>query len=194
MEKSDKKVLVLGIGGGAIRTINYIVSNKSKNIDADFLCIDTDKEDLKNAKAKKLQIGKDITKGLNSDGDPLKGVYAIYENEEDIIRILNKYEIVFVINCLGGGTGSGAAVAVVKLIKDLRLRAFCIATKPFEYQIKAPNIPTNAIIDKLKYYCDVLSTVDIETQLKLIVFELMNKKILERFVDIYEKEILKIRK
>ena len=143
------------------------------------------------AKAKRMQIGKKLTKGLNSSGNPLMGVYAIYENEEAIVQILNKYEIVFVINCLGGGTGSGAAVAIVKLIKDLRLKAFCVATKPFEYEIKKVNIPTNEIIKKLKYYCDILSTVDIETQLNLIVFELMNKKILERFIDIYDKEILK---
>ncbi len=187
--KRNNKILILSVGSGAQNALNYIYEHKPDEIKADFISIDSDKENLKNSDTKTMLIGRNLTKGMGSYGDPDTGVHAFYENEEMLIKKLKKYPVVFEISCLGGGTGSGASIALVKLLKDLRAKVYCLTTIPFEYEKKEHKLPISEIIDKLKYFSDVLSTIDNETQLMLAQYEIINKKLLERFLDIYQKEI-----
>lgn len=188
--KTNNKILVLSVGSGALAALNYIYSNKPEEIKADFISIDTDKEILKNSNVKTMLIGRKLTKGIGAKGNPDIGVYSFYENEEAIIKKVNKYNTVFVISCLGGGTGSGASIALIKLLKDLRLKVFCLTTIPFEFERKKHKLPIDEITDKLKYYSDILSTIDNEVQLMLAQYDIINQKLLERFLDIYRKEII----
>lgn len=131
--RSDVKIKVVGVGGSGANTISRIAKCKIKRVE--LVAINTDNQDLKKVRAHyKVQIGKNLTKGLGTGMNPEVGKKAAEEQKEEISKILKGSDIVFVTCGLGGGTGSGAAPIIAEISKNLGALTIGIVTKPFSFE------------------------------------------------------------
>ncbi|MBN2105676.1 cell division protein FtsZ [bacterium] len=127
------KIKVIGIGGAGGNAINRMVSDQMTGVD--FIAINTDLQALDQNKAScRIQIGKNLTRGLGAGGNPEIGRKAIEENKDSVIDALAETDMVFITCGMGGGTGTGAASVVGEIAKDLGALTVGIVTRPFEFE------------------------------------------------------------
>ena len=160
------KILVIGVGGGGGNALNRMIDEGMSSVQ--FIAINTDAQDLENNNSQtKLQIGKELTKGLGAGANAEVGKAAVEENKEVIIQDIKSADMVFITAGMGGGTGTGAAPAVAKIAKDLGALTVGIVTKPFAFE--GPIRKKRAIegIKELKKNCDTLLVIPNETLLEL---------------------------
>ena len=160
------KILVIGVGGGGGNALNRMIDEGMTSVQ--FIAINTDAQDLENNNSQtKLQIGKELTKGLGAGANSEVGRAAVEENKEIIIQDIKIAVMVFITAGMGGGTGTGAAPAVAKIAKELGALTVGIVTKPFAFE--GPIRKKRAIegIKELKKNCDTLLVIPNETLLEL---------------------------
>ena len=160
------KILVIGVGGGGGNALNRMIEDGMNAVQ--FIAINTDAQDLDNNNSqKKLQIGKELTRGLGAGADSTVGTAAVEENKDIIIEEIKEADMVFITAGMGGGTGTGAAPAVAKIAKDLGALTIGIVTKPFAFE--GPIRKKRAIegIKEMKRNCDTLLVIPNETLLEL---------------------------
>ena len=118
LSEQKAKIIVVGVGGGGGNALNRMIEDKMHAVE--FIAINTDAQDLENNNSQtKIQIGKELTKGLGAGANSDIGKKAVSENKEIIIKELNNADMVFITAGMGGGTGTGAAPAIAKISKDL---------------------------------------------------------------------------
>jgi cell division protein FtsZ len=135
----------------------------------EFVCVNTDKQHLKNCKAPLcIQIGEKLTKGLGAGAQPEIGQKAAEESREQLAEVIKGADMVFVTCGMGGGTGTGAAPVVAQIAKDMGILTVGIVTKPFKFEAKQRM--TNAIsgIDRLKEYVDTLIVIPNDKLLEIV--------------------------
>src|SRR4030042_1808358 len=131
--KTAVKIKVVGVGGSGTNTISRMAKCKIKG--AELVAINTDVQDFKKVHANyKIQIGKNLTKGLGTGMNPEIGKKAAEEQKEEIAKILKGSDIIFITCGLGGGTGSGAAPVVAEIAKKMGALTIGIVTKPFSFE------------------------------------------------------------
>ena len=127
------RIKVLGVGGAGGNAINRMITSGMDGVE--FIAINTDAQDLgSNPAETKLQIGKDLTKGLGAGAKPDIGRKAIMHDKDALKSLVAGSDLVFVTAGMGGGTGTGAAPVVAKVCKDLGILTVCIVTLPFEFE------------------------------------------------------------
>ena len=164
---STAKILVIGVGGAGNNAVNRMIEENI--IGVDFVCVNTDKQHLKNCKAPLcIQIGEKLTKGLGAGAQPEIGQKAAEESKEQLSEIIKGADMVFVTCGMGGGTGTGAAPVVAQIAKDMGILTVGIVTKPFKFEAKTRM--TNAIngIDRLKEYVDTLIVIPNDKLLEIV--------------------------
>ncbi len=113
------KIRVVGVGGGGGNAINSMIDKRLQGVD--FFAINTDNQALERNKApNKIQIGKNLTRGLGAGADPSIGQRAVEEDRDEIARALAGTDMVFVTAGMGGGTGTGGAPIVANVAKKHR--------------------------------------------------------------------------
>lgn len=128
------KIKVIGVGGGGGNTVASMIANQQIQ-GVDFLVVNTDAQALKiSPSSTTLQIGKDLTGGLGSGGNPEVGQKAAEESLEDIRSHIEGCDMVFVTAGMGGGTGTGGAPVVAKMSKNLGILTVAVVTKPFSFE------------------------------------------------------------
>ncbi|MDD3173685.1 MAG: cell division protein FtsZ [Herbinix sp.] len=161
------KILVIGVGGAGNNAVNRMIEENIKGVD--FVCVNTDKQHLKNCKAPQcIQIGEKLTKGLGAGAQPEVGQKAAEESREQLTEIIKGSDMVFVTCGMGGGTGTGAAPVVAQIAKDLGILTVGIVTKPFKFEAKTRM--TNAVsgIDRLKENVDTLIVIPNDKLLEIV--------------------------
>jgi cell division protein FtsZ len=137
------KIKVVGVGGAGGNAINGMIEAGLSGVE--FIAVNTDAQDLeKNKSSNRLQIGKNLTKGLGAGANPEIGLKAIEEDKELVIEALNGADMVFVTCGMGGGTGTGAAPIIAEIAKDIGALTVVITTMPFTFE--GPVRQRNAII------------------------------------------------
>jgi len=127
------KIKVIGVGGGGNNMINYMAEKDIK--DVELIAANTDMQALKTSKAhKKIQLGKNITKGLGAGMKPEIGAQAAEESYEEIKEVLKGADLVFISSGMGGGTGTGAAPVIAKAAKEIGALTIGVVTKPFMFE------------------------------------------------------------
>ena len=127
------KIKVVGVGGAGGNAINGMIEAGLSGVE--FIAVNTDAQDLeKNKSSNRLQIGKNITKGLGAGANPEIGLKAIEEDKELVIEALNGADMVFVTCGMGGGTGTGAAPIIAEIAKDMGALTVVITTMPFTFE------------------------------------------------------------
>ena len=161
------KILVIGVGGAGNNAVNRMIEENILGVE--FVCVNTDKQHLKNCKAPLcIQIGEKLTKGLGAGAQPEIGQKAAEESKEQLTEIIKGSDMVFVTCGMGGGTGTGAAPVVAQIAKDLGILTVGIVTKPFKFEAKTRM--TNAIsgIDRLKEHVDTLIVIPNDKLLEIV--------------------------
>lgn len=161
------KILVIGVGGAGNNAVNRMIEENILGVE--FVCVNTDKQHLKNCKANLcIQIGEKLTKGLGAGAQPEIGQKAAEESKEQLSEIIKGADMVFVTCGMGGGTGTGAAPVVAQIAKDMGILTVGIVTKPFKFEAKTRM--TNAIsgIDRLKENVDTLIVIPNDKLLEIV--------------------------
>lgn len=161
------RIKVLGVGGAGGAAINRMVDAGVKGVE--FVAINTDAQALHHSKADvKLHIGGDMTKGLGAGADPGVGETAAESSMEDIKKMAEGADMVFVTIGAGGGTGSGAGYVVAKAAKEAGALVVGFATKPFAFEGEKRRRNSEYAIEKLKDNVDTLITIPNDRLLQTI--------------------------
>ncbi|WP_415274631.1 cell division protein FtsZ [Aquiluna sp. Uisw_065] len=171
-------IKVVGVGGGGVNALNRMVQSGLRGVE--FVAINTDAQALLMSDADvKLDIGRDITRGLGAGADPEVGRRAAEEHESEIEAALKGADMVFVTAGEGGGTGTGGAPVVARIAKRLGALTVGVVTRPFNFEGKRRAVQADEGISALREEVDTLIVVPNQRLL-----EMTNKKIsaLEAFM------------
>ena len=151
-------IKVVGVGGGGNNAVNRMVASGITG--AYFVAVNTDMKDLMMSNADEvIQIGKNLTKGLGAGSNPDVGRAAAEESIEDIRKMLQGTNLVFITTGFGGGTGSGAAPVIARVAKEMGILTIGVVTKPFKFE--GPRRAQNAeqSMMEMKKYVDSLVVI-----------------------------------
>ncbi len=171
-------IKVVGVGGGGVNALNRMIQSGLRGVE--FVAVNTDAQALLMSDADvKLDIGRDITRGLGAGADPEVGRRAAEEHESEIESALKGADMVFVTAGEGGGTGTGAAPVVARIAKRLGALTVGVVTRPFNFEGKRRAVQAEEGIKILREEVDTLIVVPNQRLL-----EMSNKKIsaLEAFI------------
>jgi len=168
--KSDNpaKIKVVGVGGGGQNAVNTMVT-MGDTYGVEFIAMNTDLQALSSCLAPiKLQLGPDRTHGLGSGADPQVGAEAAVESTEDIRKLLDGADMIFVTAGLGGGTGTGAGPMVSRIARELGILTVGVVTKPFVFEGKRRMSQAETGISELKSTVDALIVIPNEKLLEVV--------------------------
>ena len=166
LKEQKAKIIVVGVGGGGGNALNRMIEDGMTAVD--FIAVNTDAQDLENNNSQiKLQIGKELTKGLGAGANAEIGRHAVEENKEVITNAIQNSDMVFITAGMGGGTGTGAAPAIAKIAKELGALTVGIVTKPFAFEGPKRYKRALAGIEEMKKNCDTLLAIPNETLLEI---------------------------
>ncbi len=155
---SGVKIEVIGVGGGGNNAVNRMINSNIKGVE--FVAINTDAQVLKKSDATtKLAIGQKLTNGFGAGANPQIGARAAEESIDEIKKILEDADMVFVTAGMGGGTGTGAAPVVARLAREAGALTVGIVTKPFSFEGKRRMSQADAGIKDLSQYVDSLVVI-----------------------------------
>lgn len=127
------RIKVIGVGGSGKNAVNHMIASKVDGVE--FICMNTDTQDLHHSKApKKIHIGRNLTKGQGAGMNPDLGREAAEETKAEIQEAIKGADMVFIACGMGGGTGSGAAPIVARIAREEGALTVGVVTKPFSFE------------------------------------------------------------
>ena len=161
------QIKVIGAGGGGNNAVNRMVEAQLQGVE--FIAVNTDKQALHTSKAEhKIQIGEKLTIGLGAGANPEVGKKAAEESKDEIIKVLEGADMVFVTAGMGGGTGTGAAPVIAQLAKEMGILTVGVVTKPFVFEGKVRMKNAENGIAELKSKVDTLITIPNDRLLQIV--------------------------
>ncbi|MGQ0813336.1 MAG: cell division protein FtsZ [Gemmatimonadota bacterium] len=163
----NARMKVVGVGGGGGNAVNRMIDEDLDGVE--FISVNTDAQALKTAKAQtKIQIGSLLTRGLGAGARPEIGRQAIEESREDMMRILEGADLVFITAGMGGGTGTGAAPVIAEMAREMGALTIGIVTKPFLFEGKKRMRQAEMGLAELKRAADTVIVVPNERLLSVV--------------------------
>jgi cell division protein FtsZ len=157
-EREAAKIKVIGLGGGGSNAINRMMAARFTGVE--FIVANTDLQALRASPAPiKVQLGARLTAGLGAGSDPQVGKNAALEDREQIKKVLEGADMVFVTAGLGGGTGTGSAPVVASVAKELGILTVAVVTKPFAFEGRKRAQQADAGLAELRGVVDTLITI-----------------------------------
>ncbi|MDO9578870.1 MAG: cell division protein FtsZ [Candidatus Cloacimonadales bacterium] len=151
-------IKIIGVGGAGGNAINTMIEYDLQGVE--FIVANTNILDLKKSRAKmKLQLGKEVTRGLGAGSNPEIGRKAAEESREDIKRLLKDTDLLFIAAGMGGGTGTGATPIIAQMAKEMGILTIGIVNRPFIREGKKRTVNAEKGIKKLKEQVDTLIVV-----------------------------------
>jgi cell division protein FtsZ len=151
-------IKVVGIGGGGVNAVNRMIEEGLKGVE--FIAINTDAQALLMSDADvKLDVGRELTRGLGAGANPEVGCKAAEDHREEIEEVLKGADMVFVTAGEGGGTGTGGAPVVANVARSLGALTIGVVTRPFGFEGKRRVIQAEAGIEKLRSEVDTLIVI-----------------------------------
>lgn len=149
------RIKVIGVGGAGGNAVNAMVNNDVHGVE--FIVVNTDVQDIENSLAsRRIQIGKNVTRGLGAGSNPEIGRKAIEEDKDEVMSILSETDMVFITAGMGGGTGTGAAPVIATMAKSMGALTVAVVTKPFFYENKKRQQNADGGIEELRNAVDTL--------------------------------------
>jgi cell division protein FtsZ len=156
--KDNAKIKVIGLGGGGSNAINRMMEARFTGVE--FIVANTDVQALRASPAPvKLQLGARLTMGLGAGADPEVGKNAALEDRDQIKKLLEGADMVFVTAGLGGGTGTGSAPIVAATAKEMGILTVAVVTKPFAFEGRRRSQQAEAGLTELRSVVDTLITI-----------------------------------
>ena len=155
-QKANLKVI--GVGGAGGNAVNRMIQAGMKGVD--FMVINTDAQDLENNAAEnKIQIGKNLTRGLGAGAKSEIGRDAIESDKDAVKSIIEGADMVFITAGMGGGTGTGAAPRIAQIAREMGVLTVGIVTLPFNFEGPRRMNRGLAGITELRKVCDTLISI-----------------------------------
>ncbi len=151
-------IKVVGIGGGGVNAVNRMIEEGLKGVE--FIAINTDAQALLMSDADvKLDVGRELTRGLGAGANPEVGSKAAEDHREEIEEVLKGADMVFVTAGEGGGTGTGGAPVVAQVARSLGALTIGVVTRPFGFEGKRRASQADAGIERLRSEVDTLIVI-----------------------------------
>ena len=148
-------VKVVGVGGAGSNILDRVMLDGIEA--ADLVAINTDVQSLTaSVAAHKVQLGRNLTRGLGSGGDPELGYAAAEEATDEIRSVLQGGTVIFLCAGLGGGTGSGAAPLVAQIAKEENALVLAFAAVPFSFEGRRRCAQAEESLTRLRAVCDAV--------------------------------------
>ena len=161
------KIKVVGVGGAGNNAVNRMVDANVSS--AELIGVNTDSQALLSCKAPTtIQIGEKLTKGLGAGAQPEIGEKAAEENLEEIAKVLEGADMVFVTCGMGGGTGTGAAPVIASVAKGQGALTVGVVTRPFTFEGRTRLDNAIAGIERLKDSVDTLIVIPNDKLLEIV--------------------------
>ncbi|HIH01648.1 TPA: cell division protein FtsZ, partial [Thermoplasmata archaeon] len=161
------RIKVIGVGGAGGNAVNTMIAAGLPGVD--FLSANTDAQALRtNLAPLKVQLGKELTRGLGAGANPEMGCQAATESRDEIAALLHGADMVFVTAGMGGGTGTGSAHFAARLSKEMKALTIGVVTLPFkaEGEVRMENALDG--LEKLRRLCDTTIVIPNDKLLELV--------------------------
>ncbi|MFM7262521.1 MAG: cell division protein FtsZ [Acidimicrobiales bacterium] len=146
-------IKVIGVGGGGVNAVNRMIDAGLRGVE--FVAINTDAQALIMSDADvKLDIGRDLTRGLGAGSDPEVGRAAAEAHREEIEELVQGSDMVFITAGEGGGTGTGASPVVAEITKAAGALTIGVVTRPFQFEGRRRAVQADNGIQRLKEKVD----------------------------------------
>jgi cell division protein FtsZ len=151
-------IKVVGIGGGGVNAVNRMIEEGLRGVE--FIAINTDAQALLMSDADvKLDVGRELTRGLGAGANPDIGTKAAEDHREEIEEVLKGADMVFVTAGEGGGTGTGGAPVVAAVARSLGALTIGVVTRPFGFEGKRRAAQADSGIERLRAEVDTLIVI-----------------------------------
>ncbi len=151
-------IKVVGVGGGGVNAINRMIDAGLKGVE--FVAVNTDAQALLMSDADvKLDIGREITRGLGAGSDPEIGRLSAEGHREEIEDVIKGADMIFITAGEGGGTGTGGAPVLAEVAKAAGALTIGVVTRPFAFEGRRRAVQADAGIQKLKEKVDTLIVI-----------------------------------
>jgi cell division protein FtsZ len=151
-------IKVVGIGGGGVNAVNRMIEEGLRGVE--FIAINTDAQALLMSDADvKLDVGRELTRGLGAGANPEVGAKAAQDHREEIEEVLKGADMVFVTAGEGGGTGTGGAPVVAEVARSLGALTIGVVTRPFGFEGKRRAAQADTGIERLRSEVDTLIVI-----------------------------------
>jgi cell division protein FtsZ len=151
-------IKVVGIGGGGVNAVNRMIEAGLKGVE--FIAINTDAQALLMSDADvKLDVGRELTRGLGAGSNPEIGRKAAEEHRDDLEEVLKGADMVFVTAGEGGGTGTGGAPIVAEVAKGVGSLTIGVVTRPFSFEGRRRSMQAEQGIEDLREAVDTLIVI-----------------------------------
>ncbi len=151
-------IKVVGVGGGGVNAVNRMIEHGLKGVE--FIAVNTDAQALLMSDADvKLDVGRELTRGLGAGAQPEVGRKAAEDHKDEIEEVLKGADMVFVTAGEGGGTGTGGAPVIASIARKLGALTIGVVTRPFSFEGKKRATQAEQGIEQLRSECDTLIVI-----------------------------------
>ena len=151
-------IKVIGVGGGGVNAVNRMIDAGLKGVE--FIAVNTDAQALLMSDADvKLDIGRDLTRGLGAGSDPEVGRSAAEAHDDEIDEMVKGADMVFITAGEGGGTGTGAAPVVAEIARRAGALTIGVVTRPFRFEGRRRAVQADNGVQRLKEKVDTLIVI-----------------------------------
>jgi cell division protein FtsZ len=151
-------IKVVGIGGGGVNAVNRMIDAGLRGVE--FVAMNTDAQALLMSDADvKIDLGRELTRGLGAGSDPEVGRQAAEAHRQEIEQSLEGADMVFITAGEGGGTGTGAAPVIAEIAKGMGALTIGVVTRPFAFEGRRRAVQADAGINRLKEKVDTLIVI-----------------------------------
>ncbi|HZY76936.1 MAG TPA: cell division protein FtsZ [Jatrophihabitantaceae bacterium] len=151
-------IKVVGVGGGGVNAVNRMIEVGLKGVE--FIAVNTDAQALLMSDADvKLDVGRELTRGLGAGAQPEVGRKAAEDHRDEIEEVLKGADMVFVTAGEGGGTGTGGAPVIASIARKLGALTIGVVTRPFSFEGKKRASQAEDGIEALRSECDTLIVI-----------------------------------
>ena len=142
-------IKVVGVGGAGVNAVNRMIDAGLKGVE--FIAVNTDAQALLMSDADvKLDIGRDLTRGLGAGSDPEIGRQAAEDHRNEIEEALEGSDMVFITAGEGGGTGTGGAPIIAEAARAAGALTIGVVTRPFAFEGRRRSVQAEQGIVQLK--------------------------------------------
>ena len=146
-------IKVIGVGGGGVNAVNRMIDAGLRGVE--FVAVNTDAQALLMSDADvKLDVGRELTRGLGAGSDPEVGRAAAEAHRDEIEELVHGADMVFITAGEGGGTGTGAAPVIAEIARSLGALTIGVVTRPFAFEGRRRAVQAHNGIQKLKEKVD----------------------------------------
>jgi len=151
-------IKVIGVGGGGVNAVNRMIDAGLKGVE--FIAVNTDAQALLMSDADvKLDIGRDLTRGLGAGSDPEVGREAAESHRDEIEEMVRGADMVFITAGEGGGTGTGAAPVIAEISREAGALTIGVVTRPFSFEGRRRSVQADNGVQRLKEKVDTLIVI-----------------------------------